>query len=422
MTDKNRAASRSRIADPSLAAEGHHAIDWARSRAPLLTGFIPARIGHDLRGKRIAVVVHLEAKTALLALTLAEAGADVVVAGSNPMSTRDDVAAALVDRGIEVHGTRASDAQQWEEDLLAIADTEPEFIIDDGIELLLRVLRRRPHLATALGGVSEETTTGVARLRTLEGAGKLPVPAIAANDADCKHLFDNQHGTGQSTLQAVLGLTNLRISGKRVAVIGYGLVGRGLANYVRWLGGRVVVSEIDAIRALEAHLAGHDVASIEAALADADLVVTATGGTNAVHVGHFDDLKSGVVLANAGHSDAEIDVTHLDSLASGRTEIRPGVTRYVYHGRSINLLSHGSLVNIAGGLGHPIEIMDLSFSVQALACHALATTEFLPGVHAFPRDLDRQIAEARLAVGGIRLGQAEPHQTESLADLLGVKK
>jgi adenosylhomocysteinase len=418
--DAAGAAARSRIADPALAPAGEAAIGWARQRSPVLDGFVRRQLDDGvLRGRRVAVVVHLEAKTAFLATVLADAGAHVVAAGSNPWSTRDDVAAALVERGIEVHSSRRSSAEQWEADLAAVASTAPEFIIDDGAELTVRTAR--DHAATYAGvrGVTEETTTGVARLRQLELDGRLRMPAIAANDAACKHLFDNRYGTGQSTIQAILALTNVRLPGRRVVVVGYGWVGRGIATYARAMGGRVTVVEVDPIKALSAHMDGHDVADATTALPDADLVITATGGVDAIGAEHLELLPAGVILANAGHHDREVDVAAFADAAESAAEVRPGVTRYQLGlGRAVYILSGGALVNIAGGLGHPIEIMDLSFSVQALACHLLASRDLAPGLHAFPDDLDRAIAAAKLASRGIRLDALTDAQRDTLHGLL----
>lgn len=417
--DNRTVAERSRIADPGLAPAGQLAIEWARRRSPVLDGFVRQKINDgSLRGRRVAVVVHLEAKTAFLATVLADAGATVVAAGSNPWSTRDDVAAALVDRGIEVHSTRGSTMEAWEADLIRVAQTEPEYIIDDGAELTIRMARDTPALYQQLKGVSEETTTGVARLHELNRLGRLPMPAVAANDAALKHMFDNRYGTGQSTITAILALTNFRMPGKRVVVIGYGWVGRGIATYAHALGARVTAVEVDPIRALEAHTDGHDVADLRTALIDADIVITATGGIRAVTTRHFDVLKPGVVLANAGHHDHEIDVPALSAAASRISESRPGITRFDLNGNAVYLLSDGALVNIAGGLGHPVEIMDLSFSVQALGCHYLASQDLSPGVHPFPKELDHAIATAKLASRGITIDAVDDDQTDTLSEIL----
>src|SRR5437763_11227995 len=302
------AAARSRIADASLAPAGEQRIAWVARHSPVLNRLARARLADGaLRGKRVAVVVHLEAKTAYLATLIAEAGAEVVAAGSNPGTARAAVAAALVARGIEVHATRGATRDEFEADLLAAADFEPEIVVDDGAELTGRIVEQRPGLVPRLLGVTEETTTGVARLRALERAGKLTFPAIAANDAWSKHLYDNRYGTGQSTLAAILRLTNLAATGKDFCIIGYGWVGNGLARYAEGLGGRVTVIEIDPVPALEAHMDGHRVAGL-GGLADADVVITATGGIDALPREAIAHLKDGAILANAGHHDREIDV------------------------------------------------------------------------------------------------------------------
>jgi adenosylhomocysteinase len=405
---KGYAAERSRIADPSLAPAGEERIRWVARHSPVLNRLARERLADgSLRGRRIAVVVHLEAKTAYLATLLAEAGAEVVAAGSNPGSTQDAICAALVQRGIEVHGTHMATLQEFETDLMAAADTAPEIVVDDGAELTARIVERRPELVAGLLGVTEETTTGVLRLRAMEAAGRLTFPAIAANDAWCKHLFDNRYGTGQSTLAAILRLTNLSAAGKTVCVIGYGWVGKGLARYAEGLGARVVVVEIDPVAALEAHMDGHAVTRLEEALPESEFVITATGGIDALAGEALGHLADGAVLANAGHHDREIDV---EALGPGE-EVRPGVTRHELPGvGSVYLLAQGRLVNIAGADGHPVEIMDLSFSVQALAAHLLARGELAPGVHRLPEELDREIARTKLATLGIELDAPTPAQ------------
>lgn len=402
------AETRSRIADIGLAAEGERLIRWVARHSPVLNGLARERLADGaLRGRRVAVVVHLEAKTAYLATLFAEAGAEVVVAGSNPGTTQDSVCAALVRRGIEVHGAHGISEQDWEDDLVAAAEFEPELIIDDGAELTFRLLEHRPGLAGRVLGASEETTTGVARFRALEAAGRLPFPVIAANDAWCKHLIDNRFGTAHSTLLAILRLTGESAAGKRFCIIGYGFVGRGLAQYVEGLGGRATIVEVDPVPALEAHIDGHRVARLEDALPDADVVITATGGIGALGADALGLLEDGAVLANAGHHDHEIDVEALASVAEHVEEPRPNVRRYrLPDGRSVTLLAGGRLVNIAGADGHPVEIMDLSFAVQALSAHHLASTSLEPGVHRFPADLDRDIARRKLASVGVELDEA----------------
>jgi adenosylhomocysteinase len=392
------------IADPSLAPEGHRRIEWARRHMPALHRLLEERLSDGaLGGRKLAVVVHLEAKTACLVLALQEAGAQVVAAGSNPLSTQDAVCAALVERGIEVHARHGVSQAEFTADLLAVAETGPEVVIDDGLELTRRMAERRPDLYERLQGVSEETTTGVARLRALEAEGRLPFPAVAANDAKCKHMFDNPYGTGQTTLTAVLALTNVLAAGREFCIVGYGWVGKGLARAADGLGGRVTVVELDPVRALTAHMDGYRVASLANALPDADVVLTATGLIEAIGAGAFPYLKDGALLANAGHHDREIDVPALAVEADDVIDARPKVKTYVLGDRRVNVLVDGALVNIAGLDGNPIEIMDLSFSVQALSAHLLASGGVPAGLNRFPDELDDLIARTKLSTLGIEL-------------------
>jgi adenosylhomocysteinase len=403
------AAARSNIADPSLAPAGEQRIAWVAKHSPVLNRLARERLADGaLRGRRVAVVVHLEAKTAYLALLLAEAGAQVVAAGSNPGSTQDAICAALVVRGVEVHARHGASAEEFHADLLAVADTEPEIVVDDGCELTARIVEHRPRVAAALAGVTEETTTGIARLRALERDGRLAFPAVAANNARCKHLFDNRYGTGQSTIAAIDRLTNLTFAGREFCIVGYGWVGKGLARYARGQGGRVTVVEVDPVAALEAHMDGHRVAPLERALPEADVVIAATGAIDAVPAGAMELLKDGAVLANGGHHERELAI---DALGPGE-EVRPGVTEHVTPNGRVYVLAEGRQTNVAGGDGHPVEIMDLSFSVQALAAHQLARGGLEPGLHAFPAELDAEIARTKLATLGIELGEKTDTQRE----------
>lgn len=405
----------SRIADPSLAPEGRRRIDWAWQHMPVLRRLLEERLSDGaLTGRRIAVVVHLEAKTACLALALRDAGAEVVAAGSNPLSTQNAVCAALVERGVTVFARHGVSPDEFTSDLLAVSETAPELVIDDGLELTRRIAQHRPEAYERLRGVSEETTTGVARMRALDADGRLPFPAVAANDARCKHMFDNPYGTGQTTLTAILALTNVLAAGREFCIVGYGWVGRGLARVADGLGGRVTVVEIDPVRALTAHMDGFRVAALADALPDADVVITATGLTEAVPEDALAHLKDGVVLANAGHHDREIDVPALARIADETIDARRGVRTYVVDGRRIHVLVDGALVNIAGLDGNPMEIMDLSFSVQALSAHRLATGALPPGLHEFPAELDELIARTKLETLGITLDSASEAQRRFL--------
>jgi adenosylhomocysteinase len=389
------------------AALGEAQIEWVRQRSPVLNGFVRQQLADGaLRGARVAVVLQLEAKTAFLATVLADAGANVTVAGSNPQTTRGPVVQALIERGLTVVARPGRDHARWESELLAAADTEPDYVLDDGAELTMRMSLHRPGLFARLKGVSEETTTGTARLESLAAQGRLPFPALSANNARCKHLFDNVYGTGQTTLQAVLKLTNRQIGGARVAVFGYGFVGRGIARYARAMGARTYVVELDPVRALEAHMDGHTVGAARDVLPEATVVITATGALRAVGEGELACLRDDVVLANAGHQDLEIDLVALEKAATRRDRPRQGVETYRLGERDVHLLTGGALVNIAGGMGHPVEIMDLSFSVQALGARHLVVGQLTPGsVHVLPKELDDAIAAAKLKSLGVCLDE-----------------
>jgi adenosylhomocysteinase len=406
------------IADPHLAEEGERRIAWVEKYSPLLNTLKQRELADGaLDGKRVALAIHLEAKTAYLALVLAEAGAEVIVGGSNPATTRDDVCAALVRRGVSVHATHGASPEEWEAQLERVLDSEPEILVDDGAELVSRLVTRRPHLVANVRGSSEETTTGVIKLRAMERAGALTWPAIAANDAYCKHLFDNRYGTGESTVSAILKATNLLAAGKAVVVVGYGWVGKGVARYFDGMGARVIVTEVDEVKALEALADGYRVASMDDAAALGEWFVTCTGGIDAIRGEHFERMRDGALVANAGHYGHEIDLAALARLADEVVEARDDVTEYrLPDGRRIHVIANGELVNIAAGDGHPVEIMDLSFSVQALSAHYIAANgeRLRPGVNRLPEEIDRGIARAKLETLGASLDVLTPRQREYL--------
>jgi adenosylhomocysteinase len=409
-------ARASTIRDLSLAPEGERKIEWVAQHAHTLNAFARRRLGDGaLEGRRIAIAVHLEAKTAYLAWLFREAGAEVAVTGSNPFSTQDDVAAALVSRGLTVHAIHGAPPETFDEHLLSTLDFAPDLIVDDGAELVTRLHQHRRDLLPGVRGASEETTSGVIRLKAMEAEGALEIPVIAANDARCKHLFDNIYGTGQSTLTAILSSTNLLLAGKTVVVAGYGQVGRGLALYCRGFGARVLVVEVDAVKALDAASNGFDVQTMAEAAPQGDVFLTGTGSIGVLRREHFELMKDGALLANAGNYAHEIDVAALSRLAVEERDVRRHVTEYVLpDGRRIHVLVQGALVNIAASDGHPVEIMDLSFSVQALSVHFLArhAGELAPGVHRLPADIDEEIARARLELLGMRLEETTTEQRE----------
>ncbi|GAC1325931.1 MAG: adenosylhomocysteinase [Chloroflexota bacterium] len=402
----------STIADLGLAGEGERRIQWVAQHSPVLNRLKEADLRDGtLVGRRIALAIHLEAKTAYLALVLAEAGATVTVGGSNPHTTRDDVCAALVRRGLTVHAVQDSPRDQWEHHLEMVLDSEPDLIVDDGAELVSRLVSRKPHLIEKVRGSSEETTTGVLKLRAMHREGVLPWPAMAANDAACKHLFDNRYGTGQTAIEAILRTTNTWMGGKTVVTVGYGWVGKGVAQYAAGMNARVVVSEVDDVKALEAFADGHGVMAMEDAAEIGDIFITCTGGIDSIRGAHVQRMKDGAIIANAGHYDLEINLNDLRAMSAEVTDARHQITEYrLPDGRRIHVLAGGELVNIAAGDGHPIEIMDLTFAVQALSTHYLAAhaSELNRGVHALPEEIDQRIARIKLE----SLGATVDHLTE----------
>ena len=408
------AKTASTIADIGLAAEGERRIQWVAQHSPVLNTLRENELGDgSLRGVNIALAIHLEAKTAYLALILAEAGADVTVGGSNPHTTRDDVCAALVRRGLTVHATQGAPRAEWERQLELVLDSGPDILVDDGAELVSRLVSRKPYLIERVRASSEETTTGVLKLRAMHREGALPWPAIAANDAACKHLFDNRYGTGQTVIEAILRATNIWAGGKTVVTVGYGWCGKGVARYAQGVNARVIVSEVDEVKALEAFADGHGVMSMEQAAAVGDIFVTCTGGIDAIRGEHVERMKDGAILANAGHYEHEINLGELRRMSVDVAEVRHRVTEYrLRDGRRIHVIAGGELVNIAAGDGHPIEIMDLTFAVQALSAHYLVnhSKELDAGVHALPAEIDRRIAGIKLRTVGATLGELTPRQ------------
>lgn len=359
-----------------------------------------------LAGKKIAVSVHLEAKTAYLALTLSLLGAEVSVTGSNPLSTQDDVAAALVEYGLSVYAWHGATEEEYFSHLSNTLSIGPEYIIDDGGDLVNLLHTKEQDLLRTVVGGCEETTTGVHRLRGLAEQGRLKFPMIAVNDAYCKHLFDNRYGTGQSSWDGIMRTTNLLIAGKTVVVMGYGWCGKGVAMRAKGLGAQVIICEVDPVRALEALMDGFSVLPALEAACHGDIFVTVTGCTGVLREEHFQVMKDGVLLANAGHFDVEIDKKALTAMAVESREVRQNITEYrLPDGRRLYLLGEGRLVNLAAGDGHPAEIMDLSFALQALSVLYLNEQgrQLSPGVYPVPQELDRQVAELALAANGVKI-------------------
>lgn len=369
----------------------------------------------SLKGRRVGMALHVEAKTAALVLALEEAGADVAIASCNPLSTDDDVATALRDEyGIKTFARRGESHKEYYHNLEQVANTAPEIVIDDGADLTT-LLHEKPQLLKPLRGICEETTTGVVRARAMHKAGSLKAPILDVNGANMKHLFDNRYGTGQSTIDGLMRATNLSIAGKTFLVAGYGWCGRGIASRARGMGAEVVVSEIDPVRAIEARFEGYRVMPIREALPEADFVVTATGNTDVVAAEHVPLLKDGVILANSGHFDVEISKPGLRRHSTKVTAKRVNLTEYhLKNGRRAILVAEGRLVNLAAGDGHPVEVMDASFSLQALCAGYLGEEGFGlgPGVHAVPTEIDNQVASLALKAYGIRIDALTSRQAK----------
>ncbi|VBB07908.1 s-adenosyl-l-homocysteine hydrolase signature 1 [Lucifera butyrica] len=359
----------SMIRDRALAPQGLDKINWVKGFMPVLNVLNnELSVSRPLAGKNVVVTMHLEAKTAYLAIVLKNAGANVAVTGSNPLSTQDDVAAALAEQGVTVFAWYNSTAAEYEEFLHKALDTKPNIIVDDGGDLVSLLHGKRSEMARNILGGSEETTTGVIRLRALAAETRLKFPMIAVNDAYCKYLFDNRYGTGQSTWDGIMRTTNLTVAGKTVVIAGYGWCGKGVAMRAKGLGANVIVTEVDPIKAIEAVFDGFQVMPMQDAARRGDIFVTLTGCRDVIRQEHMKVMKSGAVLANAGHFDVEINKEDLDLLAVARKQARKNIEEYTLaDGRKLYLLAEGRLVNLAAGDGHPTEIMDLSFAMQALA-------------------------------------------------------
>ena len=403
------------IRDLGLAETGRRRIAWAARDMPVLR-LIRERFERErpLAGIRIVACVHVTTETANLGYTLRAGGAEVVVCASNPLSTQDDVAAALVADGFSVYALRGEDPETYYRHIHQALDHQPHLVIDDGADVVSTLHRDRRELLQLVLGSTEETTTGVTRLRAMARDAVLSFPVIAVNDADTKHLFDNRYGTGQSTIDALLRATNLLLAGKTVVVAGYGWCGRGIAMRARGMGARVIVTEVNPIRALEALMDGYEVLSMREAATRGDVFITATGSVNVIDRDHFLSMKDGAILCNAGHFNVEINLEALEQLAvGGRKQLRPLVDEYrLGSGRSIIVLAEGRLVNLAAAEGHPASVMDMSFANQSLACAYLVTRhqELEASVYPVPAEIDREVARLKLASMGISIDDLTEEQ------------
>jgi adenosylhomocysteinase len=411
------------VRDPALAPDGHRKIDWAAEHSPVLNA-VRDRYLKDgtFEGLGVGVALPIEAKTAYLTVVLADAGADVAVASPGPFFVQDDVAAALAERGVTVYASSENDPQDADRELervldRAAGDREAVFI-DDRAGLVRLAHTTRRNLLGHIRGASEETTSGVAKFRAMEREGVLEFPVIAANDARCKYLFDNRYGTGQSTLTAIMQNTNLMIGGKRVVVLGYGWCGKGIARYAAGLGARISVCEIDPVRGLEAYADGFDVLPALEAAEIGEVFITATGSRDVLTAAHFERMRDGAILANAGGVDVEIDVDGLTAAATGAREVRRNVKEFTTSdGRRLHLLGRGRVVNLTASDGHPIEIMDLTFAIQALCAYHLANehASMENTVHLLPREIDDEVAAMKLDAVGMGLDALTPEQEGFLA-------
>ncbi|HML34371.1 MULTISPECIES: adenosylhomocysteinase [Sporomusa] len=408
----------SMVRDINLAPQGMDKINWVKEFMPVLN-VLNEELSQTkpLAGKNLVITMHLEAKTAYLALVLKNAGANVAVTGSNPLSTQDDVAAALASQGVKVFAWYNTTTEEYEEFLHKALDTKPDIIVDDGGDLVSLLHGERREMAKNILGGSEETTTGVLRLRALADSGRLQFPMIAVNDAYCKYLFDNRYGTGQSTWDGIMRTTNLTVTGKTVVVAGYGWCGKGVAMRAKGLGANVIITEIDPIKAIEAVFDGFTVLPMQAAASQGDIFVTLTGCKDVIRREHMEVMKPGAILSNAGHFDVEINKEDLAALAISRRVVRKNIEEFAMaDGRKIYLLAEGRLVNLAAGDGHPTEIMDLSFAMQTLAVLHIAGNHATleKKVYTVTAEMDNRVAALKLKAMGFSIDRLTPEQEDYL--------
>ncbi|HWQ27908.1 MAG TPA: adenosylhomocysteinase [Dehalococcoidia bacterium] len=407
------------IKNPALAEEGIRRIEWAAREMPVIRQ-IRERFQKErpLAGVRIGACLHVTTETANLMLALRDGGAQNALCASNPLSTQDDVAAALVGvYGVPTFAIKGEDHETYYRHIHQVLDTKPQVTMDDGADLVATLHRERTELLAGVIGGTEETTTGVIRLRAMAADGALKYPIIAVNEADTKHLFDNRYGTGQSTIDGITRATNVLWAGKQVVVAGYGWCGRGVASRARGLGAQVIVTEVNPIRALEALMDGFRVMPMAEAAAVGDIFITLTGDVNVIDRPHLEAMKDGAIVANSGHFNDEINIAALETMAESKRMVRPFVDEYrLGDGRRIYLLGEGRLINLAAAEGHPASVMDMSFANQALSVeHIVRSGGKLPlGVHSVPREIDEEIARLKLAAMGARIDTLTPEQEQYL--------
>ena len=408
------------VADLSLAAEGVRRIEWAAREMPVVRQ-IRERFASEkpLSGLRISACLHVTTETANLMLTLRDGGAQVALCASNPLSTQDETAAALVaEYGIPTFAVNGEDTESYYQNLQSALNTKPNLTMDDGADLVALAHTDRTDVLEDIVGGTEETTTGVIRLKSLAAEGKLKYPIVAVNDADTKHFFDNRYGTGQSTLDGITRATNVLWAGKKVVIAGYGWCGKGVALRARGMGAHTIVTEVDPIRALEAVMDGHNVMTMTEAAEIGDIFITVTGGKNAIGKSHLEVMKSGALVANSGHFNVEIDIEAMEELADSKSSVRPFVDQYLMgDGRKINLLGEGRLINLAAAEGHPSAVMDMSFANQALTAEYMAQTAhtLTPEVYTVPRDIDEEVGKLKLASMGVNIDTLTAEQAKYLS-------
>ena len=408
------------IKDPSLAADGRRRIEWAEREMPVLRQIRERfRTERPLAGIRILACAHITTETANLALTLQAGGADAVLCASNPLSTQDDVAAALVEAGIPVFAIKGEDNDTYYRHMSAAMDHRPQIVVDDGADVVSSLHKERKDQAAEVIGATEETTTGVIRDQAMEREGILQFPVIAVNDADTKHFFDNRYGTGQSTLDGILRATNILLAGRTIVVGGYGWCGKGIATRSRGMGAHVIVTEVDPVRALEAVMDGFQVMSMNRAAALGDIFITASGNINVIDRVHFEQMKDGAILANSGHFNSEINLKALEQMTGeGRRTLRPFVEEFMLaEDQRIIVLGEGRLINLAAAEGHPASVMDMSFANQALSVEYLAkhATTLENKVYTVPKELDQEIARLKLAAMKVEIDSLSPEQEHYLS-------
>ncbi|MBQ7130950.1 MAG: adenosylhomocysteinase [Oscillospiraceae bacterium] len=408
----------SEIRDINLFESGERKINWVKSNMPLLNG-IEQEFIHTkpFEGIRIALSIHLEAKTAYLCRVLQSGGAQMFVTGSNPLSTQDDIAAALVKSGMNVYAWHNASEDEYNRHIKSVIEAEPNIIIDDGGDLVNLIHNEYPHLIKNVIGGCEETTTGILRLIAMNNKNELKFPMVLVNDADCKHLFDNRYGTGQSVWDGINRTTNLIVAGKNVVVAGYGWCGKGVAMRAKGLGACVIVTEVDPIKAIEAYMDGFKVMKMEDAAKIGDFFVTVTGCCGVIDEKSFVNMKNGAILCNAGHFDVEVDVAKLREIAIDSYEARNNITAYkLENGNVINVIAQGRLVNLAAGDGHPAEIMDMSFAIQALSALYLVQNKdkLNDMIIKVPKSVDNEVARKKLLYLGITIDSLSNEQREYL--------